>query len=85
MKKREQSLLSVVMITPRSVLFEGKASSVILPGKLGTFEIQAFHKPLCSRLLGGNVVIDGKRHLVKSGAVRVSGNIVTILAESGGE
>lgn len=85
MKKNRQDLLSVLMITPRSMMFEGKASSVILPGKLGIFEIQAFHKPLCSRLLGGNVVIDGKRHLIKSGAVQVSGNVVTILAEPGGE
>lgn len=70
------------MLTPTGVVFEGAARSVSVPGELGTFEVEPFHKRILSRLLVGNVVIDEKAFPIKRGIIKVNQNRVTILAEN---
>lgn len=73
--------LSVSVLSPRGLLFEGKAKSLILPGEQGVFEILPFHKRLLSRLVSGPLFIDEKSLKIKRGVVKVDQNIVTIIAE----
>ena len=51
-------MLDVIVITPTGVLFEGRAQSVLFPGEQGVFEALSYHKPLVSRLISGNLIID---------------------------
>ena len=51
-------LQDVAVLTSHKVLFEGKASTVIVPGESGVFEVLQFHKRIMSRLLTGTVIID---------------------------
>lgn len=74
-------MLDVDILSPGKVILKGKADSVVLPGNEGVFEILPFHKPLFSRLLGGNVVIDGKSISIQRGVVKVENNTVTIVVE----
>lgn len=75
-------MLEVVIISPEKIIFEGKAESVILPGDQGTFEVQTYHKPLLSRLLGGLVVVDGVAFPIRRGLAKVRDNKVTIVSEA---
>lgn len=74
-------MLDVLIISPEEVIFEGQAESVILPGDQGTFEIQPYHKNLLSRLLAGDVLIDGNVFSISRGVVKVQNNKVTIVSE----
>jgi len=48
--------LNVYMLSPKKVLFEGKAKSVVLPGEEGTFEVLPLHKSILTRLFSGTGV-----------------------------
>ena len=74
-------MLEVTIISPEEVVFEGQAESIILPGEQGTFEVQSYHKNLLSRLLAGDVVIDGNIFPISRGVVKVQDNKVTIVSE----
>ena len=74
-------LLDISVLTPRRVIFEGKAKSVILPGEQGVFEIAPFHKRILSRLISGTLLIDEKGLPIKRGIVKVNQNRVTIIVE----
>ena len=74
-------MLDVTIISPEKIVFEGKAESVILPGEQGTFEIQLYHKPLLSRLLAGDVLVDGTVFPINRGIVKVQDNTVMIVSE----
>ncbi|MFH1045546.1 MAG: hypothetical protein V1727_01095 [Candidatus Omnitrophota bacterium] len=74
-------MLEVMIISPEKVIFEGKAESVILPGDQGTFEIQAYHKNLLSRLLAGAVVVDGVSFPIRRGVAKVKDNKVIVVSE----
>lgn len=73
--------LTVLISTPERILFEGEASSVILPGEKGVFEVLPFHKRLLSRLLEGSILIDGKLLEIRRGVAKVGQNHVTIIVE----
>ena len=75
--------LEVLIATPERVLFEGKASSVTLPGEHGVFEVLAHHKPVLSRLLGGKIFVDGKALPIRRGVAKASMNLVTVIVEEG--
>ena len=74
-------LLDVSLITPQQILFEGKASSVIVPGEIGCFEILPFHKRLLSRLVSGVIFVDDKSFYIRRGVVKVDQNRATIIIE----
>ncbi|MCK4993811.1 MAG: F0F1 ATP synthase subunit epsilon, partial [Candidatus Omnitrophica bacterium] len=75
-------LLSVKIVTPEKVIFQGKADRVILPGEAGVFEVLPFHKTILSRLLAGTIVIDEEPFTVFRGVVKVAFNRVTIIMEN---
>jgi len=75
-------LLSVRIITPEKIIFQGKAERVILPGESGVFEVLPFHKQLLSRLFSGNIIIDKQLFPVYRGIVQVISNRITILMEN---
>ena len=76
-------LLDVSILSPKEVIFEGKAKSLILPGESGVFEILPFHKRLLSRIISGTALIDEQSLPVKRGIVKVDQNKVTIIVEEG--
>jgi F0F1-type ATP synthase epsilon subunit len=71
----------VTVISPKEIIFEGKASSIILPGESGVFEVLPFHKRLLSRLVYGTALIDQQSFPVHRGVVKVDQNQVTIIIE----
>lgn len=74
-------LLEVSVLSPKEVIFEGKAKTVILPGEQGVFEILPFHKRILSRLISGTLLIDEESFPIRRGIVKVSQNKVTIIVE----
>ncbi len=51
------------------IIFQGQASSVILPGSEGEFEVLNFHKPIMSRLKKGLIVVDNIKEFPVAGGV----------------
>lgn len=76
-------LLEVFVYTPKEILFEGKASSVIFPGEKGVFEVLPQHKPLLSRILRGEILVDGQSIPIRRGVVKVALNRVAVIVENG--
>ena len=74
-------MLEVQMISSEELVFEGKADSLIFPGEHGVFEIISYHKPIVSRLVSGNVVIDGRLYPIRRGLVGLNRNKATIIVE----
>jgi F0F1-type ATP synthase epsilon subunit len=73
--------MNVALLSPKAVLFEGRAESVIVPGEEGVFEILPFHKRIMSRLIYGTIFIEDKSYFIKRGIVMVDQDKVTIVAE----
>ena len=77
--------MNVNIITPDKNLFEGEASSVIVPGSDGLLGILENHAPLISSLQKGEVKLttsQGEELFdVKGGVIEVLNNKVIILAE----
>jgi len=64
-------------------LFEGKTSSVFLPGATGEFEVLELHKPIISLLSEGSIIIDWEKEIpITSGAVRMSGDTLIAIVEA---
>jgi F-type H+-transporting ATPase subunit epsilon len=80
-KKDFVSMFDVIIYSPEKQIFQGKASSVLFPGETGVFEILSYHKPLLSRLIGGNIVVDDKTFKIRCGIVGVSHNKATVVIE----
>ena len=74
-------MLDVIFLTPKRVIFEGRAKSIILPGEKGVCQILPFHKNFLSRILSGFVIIGKERYPVKRGIIRVDRNRATIIVE----
>ncbi len=74
-------MIDVIVLSSEAMLFEGKATRVILPGEQGVFEVYLLHRPLVSRLLPGAVIVDGKVLPIRRGVVKVGRNSVTALVE----
>lgn len=77
----ENAALKVLIASSERVLFEGNASSVILPGEQGVFEILPHHKAVLSRLLPGKIVLDNHTLPIRRGVVKASLNQVTVIIE----
>lgn len=77
--------MNVEIITPDKELFNGEATSIVVPGTDGLLGILNNHAPLISSLKGGTVKLstpEGEKTFeVKGGVVEVLKNKVMILAE----
>lgn len=69
------------MAKSEGIVFAGGVKSVILPGEQGVFEILTYHKPIISRLITGNIIIDGQVFPITRGIVGVNNNKATIIVE----
>lgn len=76
-----QPRLTVLVTSPSRVLFQGSAEHIICPGEEGTFEVLPFHRALVSRLLAGEVTIDGRAIPIRRGVMRVADDTVTVVVE----
>jgi F0F1-type ATP synthase epsilon subunit len=74
-------MIDVQLISTEEIVFEGKANSITFPGEYGVFEILPYHKPLVSRLVSGNLVIDGRLYPIRRGLVGLNHNKATIIVE----
>jgi F-type H+-transporting ATPase subunit epsilon len=78
--------MQVDLITPDKMAFSGEATSVLLPGLDGYFEILENHAPLVGALKNGIVRIrSGQQNHefgISSGVAEVLGNKVSVLADS---
>jgi len=76
-------MLQVLIVTADEVLFDGQAEYVSLPGEAGIFEVWAHHRPIVSRLLPGEIVIDDQVMPIQRGVVSVGQrNQLTAIVES---
>ena len=73
--------MKVLIIDPEKVVFEGEATSIILPGEQGVFEILPHHKRIVSRLLTGSITLDAKTYPIRRGLVAADQDEVTIIME----
>ncbi|TWR29283.1 ATP synthase F1 subunit epsilon [Mucilaginibacter pallidiroseus] len=77
--------MTLEILTPDKQIFEGTATSVSLPGALGSFEILDNHAPIISTLNDGKLTIRSKGSedvfFIKGGVVEALDNKVTVLAE----
>ena len=77
--------MTVEILTPDVVLYEGDATYLGLPGSDGSLGILNNHAPLVTTLREGEVVVkndkDEQTFAVNGGTVEVLNNHVTILAQ----
>lgn len=74
-------MLNVTILSTIKIIFKGKAESVILPGDTGVFEVMSYHKRVLSRLLKGNIDVDGKVFALARGVAKVDRNNVMVVIE----
>lgn len=75
-------MLSVSVISPEAVLYEGQTDSVVAPAYDGEVGILTGHAPMMA-LLGKGVLRlgDGKRFNVEGGFLQVVDNAVRVVTE----
>jgi len=78
-------IMTIEIITPDVILYEGDATYVGLPGSDGSLGILNNHAPLVTTLKAGEVVVKNENHeeffQVKGGTVEVLNNHITVLAQ----
>ena len=74
-------MLTLKIVSPERIEFEGKVESVKVPGMMGNFEILTNHAPIISSLKKGIVEYDGKQLEIMGGFVAVQKNEVSICVE----
>jgi F-type H+-transporting ATPase subunit epsilon len=78
--------LQLKIVSPESILYEGKAVAVKLPGTEGDFSILPNHAPIVSSLKKGDIEYQVEKGelqklSVSSGFVEVNKNVVTVCVE----
>ena len=77
--------MTIEIITPDVVLYEGDATYVGLPGSDGSLGILNNHAPLVTTLKAGEIVVKIENNeevfQVKGGTVEVLNNHITVLAQ----
>ncbi|QQL49101.1 ATP synthase F1 subunit epsilon [Mucilaginibacter ginkgonis] len=77
--------MTLEILTPDKKVYEGEATSVTVPGTLGSFEILNHHAPIISTLQDGKLTVRGagkaEAFIITGGVVEVLDNKVTVLAE----
>ena len=78
-------MLRLRIVSPESIVYQGQAISVKVPGTSGNFEILKDHAPIISSLQKGRVeyVNDEGRHEldINGGFVEVQKNLVSLCIE----
>ena len=77
--------ITLKVLTPEQVLWEGAVQKVELPGDKGRFVVLRNHAPVISSLSEGEVSyvsggVPGQIHIL-SGFVSVNANVITVCAE----
>jgi F0F1-type ATP synthase epsilon subunit len=80
----EQSVMDAVVVNPDKVLWEGKATRVVVPGFIQELSILPNHTPLYSQLKPGKMVIypeTGSSETIEidGGIIRVKHNKVSVI------
>lgn len=78
--------MKLEILTPDKKLFDGEASSVIVPGTEGSMGILDFHAPMITTLKGGKIKVKTKSageltFEIRGGVLEVLKNSVVVLAE----
>lgn len=80
--------MTLEILTPETIVFEGEVTSVKVPGTEGGFEILNNHAPIIATLVGNGtirVVQAGQKEqsfAVKGGVVEVLRNRIVVLTEA---
>ncbi len=78
-------MLTLRIISPEKILYEGDASLVKVPGVSGEFEILDNHAPIISALQSGTVEVEGngkrRAFTIMGGFVEVHKNMVDLCVE----
>ena len=75
--------MTLKIISAEEIIYQGEASSVTLPGAMGSFTVLQNHASLVSTLVAGNVVYvasDGttNTHHISGGLADIDNNVVSI-------
>lgn len=75
--------MQLEILTPDKKLYSGEASSVTVPGSVGSFTVLNDHAPIVSTLEKGEIMVNSgaMKFEIKSGVIEVLKNKVIILAE----
>ncbi|MDR2435773.1 MAG: ATP synthase F1 subunit epsilon [Puniceicoccales bacterium] len=77
--------LSLSVITPNGVDFEGEVDSVVIPTDIGEIEVLPGHRPIVTILAPGKLVLknsgNGDIYAVDQGFVHVRGNEVSVITD----
>lgn len=78
-------MLSVRILTPNGLLFEGEVESMTLPGVMGNFTVLNRHAPIISALEAGKVVCKSANGVIersiRGGFVSVKDNQISVCVE----
>lgn len=75
--------MTLKIISPSEILFQGEAVSVTLPGELGSFTVLKNHASIISVLVKGKIVFrtpsgNEEEIDVKGGLVDVDNNVISV-------
>ncbi len=75
--------MTLKIISPSEILFEGEADSVTLPGEIGSFTVLKNHASLISVLVNGKILFrtpggNVEEIDVKGGLVDVDNNVISV-------
>ena len=77
--------MTLEILTPDKTIYQGEATSVTVPGVLGSFEVLKDHAPIISTLEDGKVVVRNEKKeetfFISGGVKEVLNNKVKVLAE----
>jgi F-type H+-transporting ATPase subunit epsilon len=79
-------MLKVSVISPEAALYEGEATSVVVPAFDGEVGILTGHAPMMTLLGKGELRIEGgagKKFTIEGGFLQVLGNHVRVVTERG--
>lgn len=74
--------MTLRIISPTDILFEGEIESVTLPGVIGSFTVLRHHAPLISNLTAGKIHYNSGNNVqeltIEGGIVDVNNNVVSV-------
>lgn len=76
--------MTLKIISPSQIVFEGTVTSVSLPGAMGSFTVLRNHAAIISTLVEGNISYrekegeEPRQYAIKGGIVDVADNVVSV-------
>ncbi|HUH19209.1 ATP synthase F1 subunit epsilon [Albibacterium sp.] len=78
--------MTLNILTPDKLVYEGTVTAVTVPGVSGSFQILKDHAPIISTLADGDIIIKVNNQEetigIKGGVVEVLDNKIIVLAEA---